>query len=57
MCQAGDLMYVGADFSEQEVYLNNGVYDELTMNLHFHRGYKKIIMLFFLPSVIFMLIR
>ncbi|CAD6188967.1 unnamed protein product [Caenorhabditis auriculariae] len=54
--EAGDLLLRGVNLTQTEAYLQNGVVDELKLNYEFTRGHHKILLLFFIPSIIFMFI-
>uniref|UniRef100_A0A1I7WU66 Uncharacterized protein n=1 Tax=Heterorhabditis bacteriophora TaxID=37862 RepID=A0A1I7WU66_HETBA len=54
--EVGDLILLDMDFIHSELFRQNGVFDELTVVFHFRRGHHKVLFLFFVPSVLFMII-
>ncbi|VDK65628.1 unnamed protein product [Cylicostephanus goldi] len=53
--QVGDLILLDVNLDHTELYRHNGVFDELSAMFTFRRGHYKLLLLFFLPSALFML--
>ncbi|EYC26663.1 hypothetical protein Y032_0010g896 [Ancylostoma ceylanicum] len=54
--QVGDLILLKVRLNHNELFRQNGVFDELTAVFTFRRGHYKILLLFFLPSMLFITI-
>ncbi|KHJ99465.1 hypothetical protein OESDEN_00544 [Oesophagostomum dentatum] len=54
--EVGDLILLDVTLNHIELFRHNGVFDELTAVFTFRRGHYKILLLFFLPSTLFMFI-
>ncbi|KJH40580.1 hypothetical protein DICVIV_13462 [Dictyocaulus viviparus] len=54
--EVGDLILIDVTLYKNQIYRRNGAFDELNIQLNFRRGQYKILLMFFLPSILFMVV-